>query len=98
MVAISQDGADVLLKVKAVPGASRTGVAGMIGERVKIALAAPPEKGQANDALTKLIAGLCRLRTRDVTVESGLTAPTKTVRIKGTTADHVRKALAVSES
>jgi len=93
MAAIDQHGKDVLIAVKVVPGSSRTRVAGMIGQRVKIAVSAPPEKGKANDALAKYIAGLCGLRTREVTVESGLTAPLKTIRVKGSTADQIRTAL-----
>jgi uncharacterized protein (TIGR00251 family) len=96
MAAITVDGDDVLVAVKVVPGASRTRVAGMIGERVKVAVAAPPEKGKANAALCAYLAGLCGVRKRDVSVVSGETSPQKTVRIRGAKADAVARAVGVS--
>lgn len=43
------------LRVKVVPGASRTRLAGSLGDRLKVRIAAPPEDGLANRALLTLI-------------------------------------------
>ena len=48
----SSDGA-WLIRVKAVPGASRDEIAGPLGDRLKIRIAAPPEGGKANKAIAK---------------------------------------------
>ena len=93
MIAIRIDGTDVLLDVKVVPGASRTRLAGLIGERLKVAVAAPPEKGKANAAVTELLARRCGLRPREVTVESGERSPAKTIRLRSITVERVRAAL-----
>jgi hypothetical protein len=93
MLDIRADGKDVLLAVKVVPGASRTRVAGLLGDRLKVSVAAPPEKGKANAALTAYLAKACGLNKRDVVVESGETSPLKTVRFRGVTVDFVSAAL-----
>ncbi|MCB9849104.1 MAG: DUF167 domain-containing protein [Phycisphaerales bacterium] len=93
MVDIRADGDDVLLAVKAVPGASRTKVAGVLGNRVKITVAAAPEKGKANQAITDALAKLCDLPSRSVSVERGTTNPMKTIRLRATTVEQVQKAL-----
>jgi len=95
MLDIRADGSDVVLAVKAVPGATRTRVAGLLGDRLKITVAAPPEKGKANDAICELLGRLCGVSAKAITVERGLTNPLKTVRIAGVTLAQVRQALSV---
>ena len=41
----------VYLSVRVIPGAARTAVVGMLGNAIKIRVAAPPEDGAANKAL-----------------------------------------------
>lgn len=95
MDAIQADPPDVLVHVKVVPGASRTRIAGLLGDRIKIAVAAPPEKGKANAALTEFVAGLCNLRQRDVAVIAGETNPLKTLRLRNADIEQVRMKLSV---
>ena len=45
-----------VLLVHVVPGASRTEVAGLHGDRLKVRVAAPPEKGAANAELLAFLA------------------------------------------
>jgi len=93
MIDLRSDGTAILLPVKIVPGASRTRYLGEWDKRAKIAVAAPPERGKANQAVADFLADLLRIRRRDVLVVSGHTTPTKTVRIEGVTADVVRTVL-----
>ncbi|RME41348.1 MAG: DUF167 domain-containing protein [Planctomycetota bacterium] len=88
----------VLLPVKVVPGASRTALKGFWQDRLKVAVAAPPEKGKANDALVAFLARLLGVRRRDVTVAAGTTTPLKTVRIEGITEADVHQALQSARS
>jgi uncharacterized protein (TIGR00251 family) len=53
------------------PGASRQRVVGMHGDAVKVAVAAPPEKGAANRALEKLLAETFGLSAGAVAVSAG---------------------------
>jgi len=72
-----------VLRVKVVPGASRNAVMGGLGDRVKIALAVPAEKGGANRALELLLAEVLNLTRRSITIASGATSPEKEVLISG---------------
>lgn len=73
----------VLLRVKAVPGASRDRIAGPLGDRLKIAVSAPPEGGKANKAIAELLAGVFGVRTNRVELVSGPTHAEKVFRVEG---------------
>lgn len=84
-----QQGADVLLRVKAVPGASRDQIAGLLGDRLKIRVAAPPEGGKANDSICSLLAKALGRSKREIAIDAGLTNPEKSVRIQNAAAGEV---------
>lgn len=81
---IERSGDGLLLWIKAVPGASCSQIAGVLGDRLKIRVAAPPENGKANHAICDLLADALGLTPREVSVESGHTNSAKVVRIRGT--------------
>ena len=87
------DGNDVLLAIKAVPGATRTRIAGPLGDRLKITVSAAPEKGKANAAICQLLADLCSLPPRQVSIARSHSAPLKTVRLQGVSVEQIRNAL-----
>lgn len=72
-----------IVRVKAVPGSSRTRIVGPLGDALKIQVAAPPEAGAANRSLADLLAEAFGTSTRDVEIASGASNPRKTFRIKG---------------
>ncbi len=76
------DGGDVLIRVKAVPGASRDEVAGTLGDRLKVRVSAPAEGGRANTAVCAVIARALGVRQKRVSIETGRTGPEKTVRVE----------------
>ena len=80
---MQQDGEDVLVWVKAVPGASRDEIAGVIGDRLKVRVSAPAEGGKANKAICAAVAQTLGLKPKQVTVETGSTSRQKTVRLQG---------------
>ena len=84
----SADGA--VVRVKVVPGASRSKVAGMLGDRLKVAVAAPPEGGKANKAVCELLAKVLGVSKSAVGIASGHGQPRKTVLAAGLTVDQVR--------
>jgi uncharacterized protein len=91
----SRDGARFLVRV--VPRASRTAVAGIVGEgdqaALKIALHAPPVEGRANAALVDFLADLLHVRRTDIAIAGGEHARTKTILIRGRRAAEIRQIL-----
>ena len=85
-----------LVAVKVVPKASRDRIVGELGGALKVTVAAPPEKGAANEAVCRLIAKTLGLRVQQVSVESGHGSPRKTICVKGVTPEAVREALQAS--
>lgn len=75
----SADG--LLLRLKVVPGASRDHLAGALGDRLKVRVAAPPEQGRANQAVLALLGRW--LGRNDLRLVAGETSAEKTVLIPG---------------
>jgi len=80
-------GVSCRLKVKAVPGASRSEIVGRLGEALKIRVAAPPEGGKANREILELLAERLGLPAASVTLVSGAASPAKVVELLGITAE-----------
>jgi hypothetical protein len=70
----------IQIALKVVPGASRSEVAGPLGGRLKLRVAAPPERGKANDAVVRLLRAW--LGVRDVEIVAGHGSSEKTVRVR----------------
>lgn len=79
---VSSDGAPVL-RLHVLPGAGRTAVVGRHGDALKVRVAAPPEKGKANDACAALLARLFGIPEGDVELTSGASSRTKRFRVPG---------------
>jgi hypothetical protein len=80
------------------PGAARTELVGRHGEGWKARIAAPPERGRANDALVELLAGALAVPRSSVRVVSGFAAKTKVVEVDGLAATELEGRLARSLS
>jgi uncharacterized protein len=74
---------EVELTVRVTPRASKSRVAGLHADSLKVQLAAPPVDGAANDALLELLAEVCGLPKRAVRLVSGATSRQKRVRLAG---------------
>jgi uncharacterized protein len=84
----------VAVRVKVVPGASRSRVVGLLGDRLKVTVAAPPEAGKANQAVRELLADFFALPVRGVVLSEGHTRPQKTLVLLGARLDDVAARLA----
>lgn len=82
------------LAVRVQPGASRQRIAGMMGDALKVAVSAPPEKGKANRAVEKLLAKTLGLPASAVRVVGGETSRRKTVRCDGISPEALRERIA----
>lgn len=76
-----KDGA-VRLALRVQPGARRSAIIGMHGERLRVAVRAPPVDGRANAEVIKLIAGLLGLPGRAIVLRAGLSSRDKALQIE----------------
>ena len=84
-IPLTRTAAGVTLRVRVIPRAGRTGVAGTRDNALLIRLAAPPVEGAANEALIAFLSDLFERPKRDVTIVSGQTSRDKRVAIAGLT-------------
>ncbi len=75
------------------PSAARTEMRGVYGDRLKVAVSAPPEAGKANARLIQALAGWLEIRIDDVRVESGHAGRDKVVAFSGMKEDELRDKL-----
>ncbi len=78
--------------VKAVPGASRSGIVGWLGEDLKIRIQAPATDGKANDALCEFLAAEFGLPKSAVRIASGYSSRKKIVEADGLSREALEKA------
>jgi uncharacterized protein len=83
----------VEVDVLAVPRSSRSRIAGVHDDRLKVQLAAPPADGEANAALIELFAELLGVRRSAVTLVAGHGNRRKRVRVEGVNAESLLKLL-----
>ena len=80
--------------VRVLPSAARTEVRGVYGDRLKVAVNAPPEAGKANARLVQALAAWLGLKADMVTVRSGHGGRDKVVAFSGMTENELRDGLA----
>ena len=88
------EGETCRLRIKVVPGSSRDGIAGWLGDTLKVRVRAPAERGKANAAAERIVAealGVSRARAR---VVSGGASARKVVEISGLSESEVQRRLA----
>lgn len=95
MTVTEQKGADVLLRVRVQPKASRDALIREPDGRVRVALTAPPVEGAANSALTAFLSRQLRIPKSRVTLEQGAKSRDKVVRIVSVSLHEVRERLGV---
>ena len=79
------------LEVKVVPGASRNRIAGWLGDRLRVTVSAPPERGKANLAVADLLREVLGV---DVRLLEGEHSPRKIFDVPGLDAAAIRERVA----
>jgi hypothetical protein len=83
----------VAVRLHVQPGAGRSEVVGRHGEAIKVRVAAPPERGRANDACAALLADLLGVKAGAVELAAGATSRDKRFAVAGVDVDHARRVL-----
>ena len=89
----STGGPLVHVHLKVVPGASRAGLAGLYGDRLKVRVTAPAESGKANKAVLALLAEALGVAVQQLRVVRGASNPLKTVAVAGVDVADVERRL-----
>jgi uncharacterized protein (TIGR00251 family) len=90
-----RDGA-LTVDVQVVPRASRAAVGPAVGDRLRVAVTAPPVDGAANEAVVEALAAAFGVRRAAVTIVRGAQGRRKTVRIAGATRAALDRLLAAA--
>lgn len=97
-VALRDTPSGTVIAVKVVPGSSRDRVVGVLGDSLKIATAAAPEKGKANAAVAQILAKALGTEKRNVQLVSGPANPRKEFCIGGMSVADVRRILSAANA
>ena len=81
------------LAIKVVPGSSREGIAGWLGDELKVRVRQAPEAGKANIAVRRLLAKTLRLPVDCILIVAGTSSPRKTIEISGLDESDIRSRL-----
>lgn len=82
------------LRLRVIPGAARSGVAGRHGEVWKLRVAQAPERGKANMAVLDLLSDALRVPRKHLEVVLGETARDKVVTVTGLSFEEAERRLA----
>lgn len=80
---------ETYLFVKIIPNASKSEIVGWENERLKVRIAAVPEKGEANKALIRFLSDKFLIAKSQITLVQGETSRLKKVHINGMTMKEV---------
>jgi len=87
------DAPGIRLAIKVVPGASRTEIAGWLGDTLKVRIAQPPDKGRANREVEGYLCQVFGLASGSVSIVRGRSSPRKMVEIRGISDVELRRLL-----
>jgi len=96
VICVRQQGDAVVIDLLVSPRASRTRVSGLVGDRLKIAVHAPPVDGAANTEIVRHLARALKVPQKQVSIVRGDASRRKTVRVEGLSRDAVVTALSAS--
>ena len=95
MISLRETSDGCTLAVRVHPGAKRDAITGTHDGALKISLTTPPTDGRANEALIAFLARHLKLHRASITLLTGATSRSKTLRIAGKSAAEVQAALSV---
>ena len=81
------------LRIRVSPGARTTELVGRQGDAWKVRIAAPPERGRANQALLGLLADRLQVRPAELRLVAGRTGRDKVVELRGLGAEEADRRL-----
>jgi uncharacterized protein (TIGR00251 family) len=93
MDAIAATGSGIRIRIQVQPRGSRSEVVGLLGEALKVRVAAPPVDGAANEALVRFLAELLGVPRHAVRIASGGSSRRKVVEVEGVGVEEAARVL-----
>ena len=93
-ISIRETAAGCVFRIRVVPRSSRSEMAGITEDALKLRITAPPVEGKANDECVRLLAGLLGVKKAQVQITAGHGSRTKTIAVEGLTAEKVAALIA----
>ena len=97
-LSVKETDGGIVFTAKIVPGSSRTCISGLLDGMVKVKVAAPPEKGKANQCLIAFLAKRLHIKKNNVTIVSGVATPVKKLSIAGVAKENLLRELGLENS
>jgi len=83
MIPVSETAHGVVFNVRLIPRASRSELAGVQGDALKIRITAPPVEGAANKECIKFLSEVLRIKKSQIKIIAGHRSKNKKVSISG---------------
>ena len=93
MIPLREGPDGVSFTVRVQPRAQHNAIVGELGDALKVALAAPPVDGRANEACIEFFAELLDVPRASITIVSGQSSRNKVIRVTGLSVDELKKRL-----
>lgn len=91
---IRETAGGAVFRIRVVPRASRSGIAGVQDDALKVRITAPPVEGKANEECIRLLADVLGVKRAQVAIIAGHASRIKTVAVAGVKADRVASLIA----
>lgn len=85
----------IIFKVYLQPRASQEGIDGLMGDAVKVRIAAPPVEGKANKALQRFLAKRLAIPPSQIEIIAGQRSRNKLLRITGVSREAAQEILGI---
>jgi len=92
---LSEKDGNLTIEIKVVPRASKSEIAGIEGDCLKVRLKAAPVEGEANSELIALFHKLLKIPRENIVIKRGSASKHKSLLIKGISTEEVLKTLSV---
>lgn len=91
MIRTYESASGATFAVKVHPRAKKNAITGEVGLALKVSLTAPPIEGRANQACIDFFAKLLKVPRTSVTIASGQSSRSKTIRVANLSSAQVRE-------
>ena len=96
MISVQQKGDAVTFSVRVHPKARRQGISGIVGDALKVDIAAPALEGKANEACIRFFADFLKVPRSSITITAGINSRNKLIRITAVSRTRVEEAFTIA--